>query len=103
MNYHLMNLYIKGVGMQNNIRKQRMWDRVIEIAVPLFLAALVGLVTWVDKIDDRQYENAQKFATKEELKEAIDDLRDEMSVRFRTSDKNQERIIELIKEKNNGS
>lgn len=89
--------------MQNNIRKQRMWDRVIEIAVPLFLAALVGLVTWVDKIDDRQYENAQKFATKEELKEAIDDLRDEMDVRFKNSENNQRIIIDMIKEKNNGS
>lgn len=103
MNYLLMNLYIKGGGMQNNIRKQRMWDRVIEIAVPLFLAALVGLVTWVDKIDDRQYENAQKFATKEELKEAIDDLRDEMDVRFKNSENNQRIIIDMIKEKNNGS
>lgn len=89
--------------MEKNIRKQKMWDRVIEIAVPLFLAALVGLVTWVDKIDDRQYENAQTFATKEELKEAIDDLRDEMDVRFKNSENNQRIIIDMIKEKSNGS
>lgn len=76
-----------------------MWDRVIDIAVPIFLAAIVGLVTWVDKIDDRQYENAQKFATKEELKDAIDDLRNEVSTRFASSEKNQEMIIKLIQER----
>lgn len=86
----------------DSIRKQRMWDRVIEVAMPIFLAALVGLVTWVDKIDDRQYENAQKFATKEELKEAIDGLRAEMDVRFKNSEKNQEMIIDILKERKHG-
>ena len=76
-----------------------MWDRVTDIAVPIFLAAIVGLVTWVDKIDDRQYENAQKFATKKELKDAIDDLRNEVSTRFASSEKNQELIIQLIQER----
>lgn len=81
-----------------------MWDRVIDVAVPVFLTAIVGLVTWVDKIDDRQYENAQKFATKEELRIAIEGLRTEVDTRFKNSEKNQELIIQLIQErKNNGS
>ena len=81
-----------------------MSDKWVEIALTVFLAAIIGLLTWVDKIDDRQYENAQKYATKEELKDAVNDLRDEVDIRFRNSEKNQHLIIELMKERrDNGS
>ena len=73
-------------------------DSLVGYVSPFLLAAIVGLATWIQKIDDRQYENAQTYATKEELKEAIDDIKVEVDRRFEYSEKNQQTIINMIKE-----
>lgn len=77
----------------------RIMDTVVGYVSPFLLAAIVGLATWIDKIDDRQYENAQTYATKVELKDAIDGLKIEVDTRFKYSESNQLVIIEMIKEK----
>jgi hypothetical protein len=80
------------------IGKLRFMDTVVGYVSPFLLAAIVGLATWIDKIDDRQYENAQTYATKAELKDAIDSLKIEVDTRFKYSEQNQHTILSMLKE-----
>lgn len=82
-----------------NKRGFRLMDTIVGYVSPFILAAIIGLATWIAKIDDRQYNNAQTYATKVELKEAINDIKIEVNTRFEYSEKNQKLIIDMIKEK----
>ena len=62
-------------------------EKVLTFVSPFVLAALLALGAWVDRIEQRQYDQINVMASKAELKETAQDLNDTLNLFIRSYEK----------------
>lgn len=62
-------------------------EKVLTFASPFILAALLALGGWVDRIEQRQYDQINSMASKAELKETSQQLNDTLNLFIRSYEK----------------
>lgn len=73
---------------------------LINLAVPILVLGVTLLTGWVSRIDDRQYNISQNYASKQELKDAVDKLSNLIEMRREQQAASNQQILDEIRKTN---
>ncbi|QSX32481.1 hypothetical protein JYB87_11965 [Shewanella avicenniae] len=73
---------------------------LINFSIPILILGVTLLTGWVSRIDDRQYNISQNYASKEELKDAVEKLSMLIETRREQQEQSNRLILEEIRKTN---
>jgi predicted RNA-binding protein associated with RNAse of E/G family len=68
--------------------------------MPLVIAAITGLTTWLMKLDERQYAINQNYVSKAELKQTIQNFSQLIEARRKQQEESDNKILEEVRNTN---